>query len=97
MSAADLGTRSLAKLSGVDKDTISRWCTGRVTQVHVAAVRRIAAPLSTTAEDLLDLPIPGSERRPDPPPARLLPDIDHVQQLVEQLAGVIARAKQDLA
>lgn len=93
MDAADLGTRPLAELTGVNKETISSWRTGRVTHVHVATVRRIAAPLNTTAEDLLDLPT-TSAQRPDPPPPRLLPDIDRVQALVDELAGVIARAKE---
>lgn len=94
MDAAEYGIRGLAELTGVDKETISNWRTGRVTRVQVAKVKRIAEPLGTTAEDLLDLPIPGAQRN-DPPPPRLLPEINRAEALVEQLAGVIADAKRD--
>jgi transcriptional regulator with XRE-family HTH domain len=91
MTAANLTLRPLADLSKVDKETISNWQRGIVTNVHIAKVRQVAVALGTTAEDLLDLPVPAQQTQP--PPARLLPDLDRVQGLVEELAGVIADAR----
>lgn len=64
MRAARLGVRELAAASGVNKGTISAWHTGRQTRVRVETVRKVAAPLGTTVEHLLDMPPLGGQADP---------------------------------
>jgi len=86
------GVRELAKLSGVDKETVSRWLNGPERPVNVDAVRKMAAVLGTTAEHLLDLPVdpqaaPTDEYRP------WLPAIERAEGLLEELGAALGEAR----
>jgi|GEM_PF-5238569 len=67
---ADTSVRKLAAASGVDKTTIQRWKKGEQPRVEVAAVRKVAHSLGTTAEDLLDIPAGAAGTAPPTPPPR---------------------------
>jgi transcriptional regulator with XRE-family HTH domain len=82
MEAREVSLRGLATVSGVDKMTIQRWRQGHRGGVEVAAVRKVAEALGTSAEDLLDLP--GKSDRPDKAPEP--PDeLDRLRELAADL------------
>ena len=89
--------RTLAKESGVNKNTISDWRNGDGHAVSVPRVQKLAAVLGTTAEYLLDMPDLRRLKAPVPPPAQLMPDIDRVEDLVRELAGLINEARSLIA
>lgn len=82
MEAREVSLRALATASGVDKMTIQRWRQGHQGGVEVAAVRKVAEALGTSAEDLLDLP--GESDRPNkgPEPSE---ELDRLRELAADL------------
>ena len=93
MRMAHLGVRELATASRVDKGTISAWKTGRQTRVQVDKVRRVATPLGTTAEHLLDMPPEVSRGATGKAGARqsaLLHRFAALQPMLETLDGLAA-------
>lgn len=88
----DLGVRELAKLSGVDKETISRWLKGPEGSVNVDAVGKVAAALGTTVEHLLDLPV-DTQAPPEDEPRPWLPAIDRAEGLLKELAAALDEAR----
>ncbi len=82
MEAGNVSVRRLAVASGVDKMTIQRWRKGRQGGVEVAAVRKVAEELGTSAEELLDLPASseGPPRPPEPPV-----ELDRLRELAADL------------
>lgn len=72
MREASLSAREVAKRSGVDKATISRWCNDD-RPVELERVRLVAGVLDTSAEFLLDLPTRDGDDDQQPTiPASLL-------------------------
>jgi len=94
MKSAGFTVRKLAKKSGVDKGTITEWRRGGDRAVSVDAVRKVASAMATSAEELLDLPAVVDSQRPvavKAPP--LMPVIDRVEQLREELTTWVADAR----
>jgi transcriptional regulator with XRE-family HTH domain len=91
---AGITIRDLATRSGVNPDTINSWRKGAERPVTVDLVRKVAAVLGTTAEQLLDLPddpqpTPANQTRPQ----GLLPAIDRAEVLLKQATAALEEAR----
>jgi transcriptional regulator with XRE-family HTH domain len=93
MATAKVSVRDLAEQSGVDKDTINQWRHGRRKAVTVELVRQLAPLLNTTAERLLDMPEPDGDAPEQPPSPAAMPDLERAEQLVVELARLLAAAR----
>jgi transcriptional regulator with XRE-family HTH domain len=93
MTSVGLTVRKLADKSGVDKGTIAEWRQGGDRAVSVAAVRKVAAVMGTSAEYLLDLPLSADSRSPPAPRVSMAPVLDRVEQLLDELAVLVAAAR----
>lgn len=85
MDRTGFGTLELAEAAEVNKETISLWRAGKQKGYTYEKVARVARPLGTTAETLLDLPVTGQVAPEVSTPPKLGPSAPQ-EELVRRIA-----------
>lgn len=105
MDEVGIGTLRLAEEANVNKETISLWRKGKQASYTYEMVTRVASPLETTAEYLLDLPEAGQGSvvsSPSPRPSaggrrqdlvRRIAELGPVIEGLSELEDVVAEAR----